>query len=140
MTLEEKIVGSDIVSMIEIPEVIVRMRADGIVHVTFRKGIVLDLELQSKLLAINIRITEGKKSYFIYDAEDSVTITKEARDNATKIEHLAPIKASAVVANNLAYRLVANFYMKFNKPKTPYKVFDNLENGIAWLKTSPDNK
>jgi hypothetical protein len=127
----------EIINTIETSEVTVRLRKDGIVHTTFSKGAVLDLELQTKLLDINIKITGGKKSYFIYDAQDNVTITKEARDNAIRIEHLAPVKASAVVANNLAYRLIANFYMKFNKPKTPFRVFENLEKGIAWLKTLP---
>lgn len=138
VAVEKSQINSDIINTIEIPEVIVRMRQDGIVHVTFRKGAVLDLGLQAKLLHINIQITGGKKSYIIYDAEENVTITKEARDNATKIEHLAPIKGSAVVADNLAYRLIANFYLKFNKPKTPYKVFETYEKGIAWLKTLPE--
>ena len=138
MVVEEKInKNSEIITTIEIPELVVLLRRDGIVHVTFRKGSVLDLELQMKLLNINIKITDGKKSFIIYEAEDNVTITKEARDNATKIEHLAPIKGSAVVAHNLAYRLIANFYMQFNKPKTPYKVFETFDKGIAWLKTLP---
>lgn len=139
MVAVEKIhIGAEIINTIEIPELIVRMREDGIVHVTFRKGAVLDLGLQAKLLHLNIEITGGKKSFIIYDAEENVTITKEARDNATKIEHLAPIKGSAVIADNLAYRLIANFYLKFNKPKTPYRVFETYEKGIAWLKTLSD--
>lgn len=138
MLAEEKInKDPEIVNTIEIPELTVRLRKDGIVHTTFNKGTVLDLELQTKLLDINIKITGGKKSYFIYDAAENVTITKEARDNATKIEHLAPVKGSAIVANNLAYRLIANFYVKFNKPKTPFKVFETFDKGIEWLKSLP---
>ena len=138
--LAEKIAqeNCEIINIIEISGVVARLRKDGIIHTTFRKGTILDLELQQKLLELNIKITNGKRSYFIYDADENVTITKEARDNAIKIEHLAPVKGTAIVANNLAYRLIANFYVKFNKPKTPFKVFENLDKGIAWLKTLPD--
>jgi hypothetical protein len=126
-----------VVDTIETPEVIVRLRGDGIVHATFKKDAVFDIAMQLKMLEINTKITGGKKSYFIYDAEENVTITKEARDNATKIEHLAPVKGSVVVANNLAYRIIANFYIQFNKPATPFKVVRSLEEGLKWLKNLP---
>lgn len=129
--------NSDIINTIEIPEVRVQLRRDHIVHVTYRKGTILDVELQMKILNINNKITGGKKSYFIYDAEEGVTVTKEARDNAIKIEHLTPTQASAIVANNLAYRMIANFYIKFNKPKTELKVVNTFEKGIEWIKTLP---
>src|ERR1700740_482542 len=116
--VKENIKDSKIVDTIETPEVTVRLRNDGIVYATFKKDAIFDIALQMKMLDINNKITGGKLSYFIYDAEENVTITKEARDNATKIEHLAPVKGSVVIANNLAYRIIANFYIKFNKPKT----------------------
>jgi hypothetical protein len=127
----------DIIDTLEIPEVLVRMRRDGIVHVTFRKDIVLDIAVQMNLLELNNRITNGRKSYFIFDAEENVTITKEARDNATKIEDRSPTVGSAVVANNLAYRMIANFYVKFNRPKHPFKVVATPEDAVTWLKTLP---
>ncbi len=43
--------------------------------------------------------------------------------------------ATAVVVDTLAYKLIANFYLKFNKPKRPYKVFSKEEEAIKWLKT-----
>lgn len=138
MLAEEKsLQNGDIIDTIEIPQIIFRLRRDGIAHVTFKKGAVLDLDLQKKMLDINAKITGGKKTNFIFDAEENVIITKEARDYAITIEDLTVTKATAVVANNLAYRIIANFYLKFNKPKTHFKVVDTFENGIAWLKTLP---
>ena len=139
MVFEENIAkeNDEIIEKIEIPEVRVQLRRDHIVHITYRKETILDVALQLKILDITTKITGGKKSYFIYDAEDAVTVTKEARDNAIKIEHLSPAKASAVVANTLAYRIIANFYVRFNKPKLPLKVVDTFDKGIAWLKSLP---
>jgi len=133
----KNITDSKIVDIIEIPEATARLRNDGIIHITFKKDTVFDIALQLKMLEINNKITGGKRSYFIYDAEENVTITKEARDNATEIEHLAPVKGSVVVANNLAYRIIANFYIQFNKPATPFKVVRSLEEGLKWLKNLP---
>jgi hypothetical protein len=127
----------DIIDRLEIPEAVIRLRRDDIVHVTFKKDIVLDVVVQMNLLKLYNQITNGKKSYFIFDAEENVSITKEARDNATKIEDLSPTAGSAVIASNLAYRMIANFYVKFNKPKSSLKVVSNMEEAIAWIKTLP---
>jgi hypothetical protein len=135
---KENISTGDVINTIETSEVIVRLRRDGIIHATYKKDTVFDIALQLKMLEINNTITDGKRSYFIYDAEENVTITKEARDNAIKIEHLAPVKGSVVVANNLAYRIIANFYVKFNKPKTPFKVVDTFDKAVQWIKSLPE--
>lgn len=43
-------------------------------------------------------------------------------------------KATALITNFiLAAQLVANFYIKFHKPKTPTKIFSDNEEAIKWL-------
>jgi hypothetical protein len=64
-----------------------------------------------------------------------VVITKEARDHSAELEKTYPGIASAVIADNLAYKIIANFYLKVNKPKTPYKVFNDFASAEIWLKT-----
>jgi hypothetical protein len=80
-------------------------------------------------------MTGGKLMPFIVMAAENVSITKEARDNAVKIEDVSMIGASAVIATSLPYKLIANFYLKFNKPKRPFKVFSNEDDAVAWLQT-----
>lgn len=116
------------------PEAILRLRQDNIVYVTFKEGVTLDVPMQYRMLEKYNEICDGKKLPFIFDAMDHVTITKEARDNATKIEHLSPVFATAVIANTLAYKLIASFYIKFNKPKGPFKIFRNEDEAVEWLK------
>lgn len=131
MNLELKI---KIVREIKILEATISLREDGIVRVYYHDNTVLDVSLQLKMVDMFNEITENKKSLFIFEAGDNVVITKEARDNAILLEDSTPILASAVVANNLAYRLIANFYIKVNKPKGNYKIVGNSEEGINWLK------
>lgn len=44
-----------------------------------------------------------------------------------------PIIAEAVVMQNIATRIVLNFYFKVNKRNYPLKMFENKEKAIAWL-------
>lgn len=94
----------------------------------------LKSELKSELLKLYDDLNDKKLTPFIFEAGEGVTFTKEARDNATLIEDISALKASAVVVDNLAYRMIANFYLTFNKPKRPYKVFSNREEAVKWLK------
>jgi hypothetical protein len=104
--------------------------------VYLKDGTELNVELQMKMLEIYDELTGGVKSPFIFEANPSVTITKEARDNAISLEERSPMGSCAVVVNTTAHLLIANFYYKFNKPKVPYKVFKDFDKAIKWLETT----
>jgi hypothetical protein len=123
-----------IVKHIELNEALISLRSDGIAVVKFQKNVVLDVPLQIRLLVAYNELVGNKLTPFLFEAEEGVTITKEARDNATNLEEESPCMASAVVVQNIAYAMIANFYMKFNKPKRPYKVFNNKPEAVDWLK------
>lgn len=124
----------EIVKEIDTPKVYLALRKDGIGYLFLKDNTELNIELQTELLKLYDELNNKKLTPFIFEAGEGVTITKEARDNATLIEDISALKASAVVVDNLAYRMIANFYMTFNKPKRPYKVFGKREDAIAWLK------
>ena len=128
-----------IIREIYLNEASILLRADGIVHVHFNKDTVLDIPLQLRLLEKYNEITEGKLTPFMFTASEEVNVTPEARDNAIKIEETSACYGAAVVVTNIAYLLIANFYLKFNKPKRPYKVFKSEEAAIEWLKTFLNN-
>jgi hypothetical protein len=44
-------------------------------------------------------------------------------------------KAEAFVVESLANRLVANFYIRFNRPNNPTKIFNKFEKALDWLRT-----
>lgn len=124
----------DIINTIDMAEASVTLKTNGIAYVYFKSNCVLDTVLQLRLLENYLILTEGQPTPFLFHAGDNVTITREARDNATSLEDKSPCIASAVVVNNLAYKLIANFYLQFNKPKRPYKVFTTIADAELWLK------
>ena len=120
---------------LDFPDVNIQRKSNDIVYVTFKDNCNLDIPLQMRLLDYYREITDGKLMHFMFFAAENVSLTKEARDNAVKIEDQSTLGASAVVVDTLAYKLIANFYLKFNKPKRPYKVFSKEDEAIKWLKT-----
>ena len=123
-----------IIKQIKLPEATLSLREDGIVLVFYHDNTILDVALQLRMADAFNQIADGKKSLFIFEAGDNVIVTKEARNNALKLEDSTPILASAVVAHNLAYRIIANFFIKVQKPKGQYKVVASKEDALEWLK------
>lgn len=126
-TFEEKTV--------ELEEVVIRSRNDGIIQVIFKEGIELDVDLQDRMMIVYHQLCGDTKRPFLFNALNDVDITKEARDHSRELEKTYPGSATAVIADTVAYKLIANFYLKFNKPSTPYKVFNNIDSAEVWLKT-----
>jgi hypothetical protein len=115
----------------------ISLKSNGIVYVLFKDQCLINIELQNKLLHLYRDITNGKLMPFIFLASENVSVTKEAKENAIYIEDQSMVGASAIVVTNFAYKLIANFYLTFNKPKRPYKVFSNEQDAIHWLNTIP---
>ncbi len=122
-----------IIKEIKLPEATLNLREDGILHVFYHDNTILDIPLQLRMADAFNAITDNKKSYFIFEAGENVIVTKEARDNALKLEDVTPILASAVIAHNLAYRIIANFFIKVQMPKGKYKVVASMEEATKWL-------
>lgn len=124
-----------IIKELDFEDVNLQRKSNDIVYVTFKDNCNLDIPLQMRLLDYYRDITDGKLMHFMFFAAENVSLSKEARDNAVKIEDQSMLGATAVVVDTLAYKLIANFYLKFNKPKRPYKVFSKEDEAIKWLKS-----
>lgn len=122
-----------LVKRVEVPEAVIGLREDGIIHVSFTSGTEITVEVQMKLLDVYNNIAGFQKRKFVFEGGEFVSISKDAMDNAFKIEDEAPLGITAVVIRNLAQKLIAEFYYKVRKPKQPYKVFTDFDKAIAWL-------
>ncbi|MDX2361486.1 MAG: hypothetical protein QNK23_11820 [Crocinitomicaceae bacterium] len=111
----------------------VDLRADGLMHVHFFANTTVTIELQSELEQVYETITQVRRP-FIYTGDEFVSITSEARANAIKMAERIPCFASAIVVQNLAQKIIADYYYRFNKPPNPYKVFRKFDEGISWVK------
>jgi len=92
------------------------------------------VEVQNKVKDAAFDLTSSTKRPCLFEAGDYVSLTKEARANAIAKEEDFPATASAVLVQNLAYKMIADFYYKINKPKQAFKVFRNIDEALDWLK------
>lgn len=108
---------------------------DDIIHVLYLDHAEITVETKKEMHQIYLKVAQEKKYPFLFSAAGSIWFTREAREFASQIEPLQPFLAVAMFAPTLGYRLMAEFYAKFNKPAIPYKVFKEKEEAIHWLKS-----
>jgi hypothetical protein len=77
-------------------------------------------------------LTNGEKHLLLVDAQANVYISKETRIYSAQTKPNSPL-AMALIVNSTANRLIGNFYINFNKPKVPTKLFPNEEKALRWL-------
>jgi len=66
--------------------------------------------------------------------KDFFNMTPEARATFSEQMKLeVGFQKMALVANSLAYKILANFFIRFNRPVVPTKVFNSRKKAIAWL-------
>ena len=78
-------------------------------------------------------LTGGKKHSILTDARCEAKASKEARDYASSRSGERNTVAEAILVRSTSMKLLANFYIKFHKPKVPTKMFDSEDKAVAWL-------
>jgi hypothetical protein len=77
-------------------------------------------------------LTNGEKHLLLVDAQANVYVSKETRIYSAQTKPNSPL-AMALIVNSTANRLIGNFYINFNKPKVPTKLFPTEEKALKWL-------
>ena len=108
---------------------------EGILRQRILEGV--DMELadvkESHLAATNL--AAGKRMLKLVDARVQFTISKEARVYGANNETPENNIARAVITESLANKIVINFFIKFYKPKSPFKMFSTENDALDWLRT-----
>jgi hypothetical protein len=122
-----------IVKQKETKTAIVTLGSDDVVRVLFKHK----AELTPEELVVNYQvyneIIDGNIYAFILSAENSsVDYTAEGRAYAKMHEDDWPKLCVALCVKSLAHKMLANFYLKFNKPNYTHKVFDNISAAENW--------
>lgn len=84
----------------------------------------------------NVELSTGKPYYILLDTTSGYAAsTPEANKLLASKEFSGKRQAVAIIAKSLASKIVSNFFIQFNKPHTPTKVFTNEVNAIEWIKS-----
>lgn len=107
---------------------------DGIVRKKFFTDIDIEMEDGIENLAAVKALTEGQPYLVLSDGRVNVRVSPEARAFSASEEASRNRIAEAILINSVAARLTANFYIRFNKPSTPTRIFTDEQKALEWLR------
>jgi hypothetical protein len=88
-----------------------------------------------KSIASSCQKIGGGKAYPLLIKVDKYTLpSAEARKFIAQADSNPYAKAEAYVISDLPQKIVGNFFLKFDKPARPTKIFTNEEEAMEWLK------
>jgi hypothetical protein len=113
----------------------VTFRPDGIIHTHFHKGqFTIDVDHVKQINAVCGELTNGKKVPMLIDGDQLTIPSEEARSFVAQKDSNPYSLAEAFLVGSLPQKLIANFFMRFNKPGRPTKMFTRKEEALVWLK------
>jgi len=78
------------------------------------------------------KLVGDKPCYLVVIAATGSNSSNEAREYGARLKGKRII-AEAIVINNIATRLLANFYMKMNRPTQKIKLFKDESSAHEWI-------
>jgi hypothetical protein len=102
---------------------------DGVIHGVFLAGAEVALVDAAENLAATAELVEGKARPALIDLRGLRSQSAEAR------AHLAgPEAAVALVIASPLSRMIGNFYLGFNRPRVPTRLFTDAGEAEQWLR------
>ncbi len=125
----------EILDQINLEKGVISILNDNILRFEVKKTDEITVaDLRQFNLAIG-EIGAGKQFLNLIVIKDFVLFDKEIRNYAASAEANKYTIADAIVVNSSALKMVGNFYIKFNKPLKPSRIFTSEKEAIQWLKT-----
>ena len=111
----------------------VSLQENGLLRIEISKTDEITIPNIKEYLEVIKELGGGKAFCNIIIIEDFVNVDNETRKfNASEEVNIYTI-AEAFVIKSTALKIVGNFYIRFNKPARPTKMFSNEEDATNWL-------
>lgn len=108
------------------------LREDGIMNTVFEDNILITIEDVSG--ALNwVKSLGGKKYLNLFEGGYNTDFDPFVREYASSSEENNYTIADAIITSTLSLNMVAKFYVQYNKPYMPTKVFKSRDEAIQWL-------
>jgi hypothetical protein len=117
----------------EFEKIKMTLYSNGIMHVLFKKDALVELEDVREVVDWVESIGSGRKYANLMEAESNSEVDAEARAFAASNNQNQFTIADGMVMTSQAHKILSNFYLKFNKPVKPTKVFTSRAKAIQWL-------
>jgi hypothetical protein len=121
------------ISTLEVPTMQISLRSDGLIQILPEPGSRIVLPNVKLQIAAIGKLGEGKKFPVLVLSGNDNTIDTEVMNFVAQPNSNPFALAEAYVISNISHKLLANFYLKINRPARPTKVFTKEKDAISWL-------
>lgn len=109
-------------------------RSDGIVQLNTADDAYFTIREAREFTDALRTITGGVPHPVLKVPGKHANVDKDSRTFMATEEALQYSIAEAVIIRNMAQRIIGNFYLRFDRPKKPVRLFDSMTEAEAWLK------
>lgn len=106
---------------------------EGVIYAKFKQE-QINRELAQKIIDLRLSFVDGQTLPALIDGSTVKHLTKEAREVLSTERASQNISALAVIVRNPVTRAIANFFLKFQQPPYPFRLFTDLEKAKQWLR------
>lgn len=104
--------------------------------VIYKPQAVHDRDTALRCIADTIELNDNSMpDLLLIDLTDIRSMNRDAREEYKAASAVENVKAIALVTESVVGRMIANFFLSFNKAKAPIKLFNNYNAAEKWLLT-----
>jgi hypothetical protein len=118
---------------IDLGKTIVKKKENGHLYIWIKDGQELEVHDIKALIEAKNQLFGEEPHTTVFIAGVNSSISNEARVFAASEEAYQGAIAKSIVANCLSTRLMGNFFIRFNNPPAPTKLFASEEEAVKWL-------
>jgi hypothetical protein len=122
-----------VVASRECPWFTVVLRDDGILAFHPIVGLVLTQQIALQVLQVGLQIADGPKPTLVL-MQDMARVEREARAFFASEEYMRLCSQTALVVGSPVSRVIGNLFVGLNRPRYPYKLFEDPELAAEWLR------
>ncbi|MFI5150641.1 MAG: hypothetical protein ACHQRM_12960 [Bacteroidia bacterium] len=108
---------------------------EGILFIRILPEVDMDIADVTEIYNAGLKLADGKPYCALADARTNPVSSPEARAFGATEGYSKYRLADAILVDSTAMKLVVNFYIAFNKPKVPTRMFSKEEEAVRWLKS-----
>ncbi len=106
---------------------------NGLAHYHIKFGETLEMD-DVQLMLDEIEKLGPEKQYMnLFEFSENADVDEKTRQWAADGDGNKQTIADAIVIKSLAQKIIGNFYLKFNRPVKPSKIFNSPTEAYNWL-------
>jgi hypothetical protein len=136
---EEVVYSLEIETYKDFPKVKMILYTNGIMNVIFKDNLLIEMSDIDVVLEWVTSLGSERKYINLMEGASNTDIDSEVREFAASSTNNKHTIADAMVISSAAHRILTNFYLRFNKPSKPTKIFTERSKAITWLLQQKNN-